>query len=139
MERISSRKTFFYKKIIPKILLIHISVVVSWVVFFDYKFSDLFFPIGVAIIFGFGWLFSFRQLKEVYLVSKHLEVDGEKIFFENIISIEKTHLYYYKVTYKLNGNLKSFMFMPIVPLITPESVKEIREFIKKNGQKNKLE
>lgn len=132
MERISSRKTFFYKKIIPKILLIHISLVISWVIFFDYKFSDLFLPIGVAIIFGFGWLISFRKLKEVYLVDKNLEVDGEKILFENIMSIEKVHFYYYKVTYKLNSNLRFFMFMPIVPLITPESVKEIREIIKNN-------
>jgi len=84
------------------------------------------------MIFGFGWLSSFRYLKEVSLGSKYLEVDDEKIFFENIISIEKTHLYYYKVTYKLNSNFKSFMFMPIVPLITPESVKEIRDLIKKS-------
>ncbi len=133
MERISSIKTFFYKKNIPKILIIHIVIVISWILFFDYKFSDLFFPTGVAIIFGFEWLFFFRKLKEVYLVDKNIEVDGEKIFFENIISIEKTHLYYYKVTYKLDSNLKSFMFMPTVPIITPESVKKIKELIKKNG------
>ena len=131
MERISSRKTFFYKKIIPKILVINILLTVIWVAFVDYKFSDLFLIIGVTIIFGFGWLSYFRQLKEVYLSSKYLEVDDEKIFFQNIRSIEKTHLYYYKVTYKINSNLKSFMFMPILPLITPESVKEIRELIKK--------
>ena len=134
MERISSRKTYFYKKIIPKILLINISLIVIWVAFVNYKFSDLFLIIGVTIIFGFGWLSSFRQLKEVYLDCKYLEVDGDKIFFENIISIEKTHLYYYKVTYKLNSNLKPFMFMPIVPLITPESVKKIRELIKKSNK-----
>jgi hypothetical protein len=132
LKRISSITTHFRKKIIPIILLINILIILFGVLFFNYNFKYLFLIIGPTLIFGYAWISSFRKLKVVYLGNKFLKVDDEKILFEKIISIERISSFCYKVLYKQDLTIKSFVFMTdTIPSLVPYYVKEIRESIKK--------
>jgi hypothetical protein len=132
LKRISSITTHFRKKIIPIILLINILIILFGVLFFNYNFKYLFLIIGPTLIFGYAWISSFRKLKVVYLGNNFLKVDDKKILFEKIISIERISSFCYKVLYKQDLTIKSFVFMTdTIPSLVPYYVKEIRESIKK--------
>lgn len=133
MKKISSITTYFRKKIIPIILLINLLIIICCFAFFNFTVKSLSLLIGATIIFTYAWVSSFRKLEIVYLGNKYLEVNGEKILFENITSIEKISIFRYKLTYQVDDVIKSFIFMvDAFPFSVPDYIKEIREFIKKN-------
>jgi hypothetical protein len=135
MKKISSKTTYFRKKIIPIILLINVLVLFFGFIFFDLAFKKLTLILFPTLIFLFVWLFKFRRLEVVYLGNKYLEINDEKILFEDIISINKISSFCYKLTYKIDNTIKSIIFMvdsfPTYPTSIPDFVKEIREFIEK--------
>jgi hypothetical protein len=131
MKRISSKQTFFLKKIIPVILCINVIIMVFWILFFTVDFRELTFLLFPTIIFGSAWLVSFRKMKIVYLGNKLLKVDEEIILYEKIISINKfffTNLI--KITYQKDKLIKQLVFRPnTITYITPDYFKEIKKFI----------
>jgi hypothetical protein len=139
MKKISSKTTYFRKKIIPIILLINILMLFFGFTIFDFTFKNLAFIFFPTVIFLFVWIFKFRKLEVVFLGNKYLEVNDEKILFENIISINKKSSFCYKLTYQIDDTIKSIIFMvdsfPTYPTSTPNFVKEIREFVEKNEKK----
>lgn len=136
MKKISSKSTYFRKKIIPIIILINMLVFFFCFTVLDFSFknlSPLFFP---TVIFLFAWIYNFRKLEEVYLSNKYLEIKNEKIPFKNIVSINKKSSFCYELTYQINtATEKSILFMvdslPIYPAPTPDYLKDIKEFIEK--------
>lgn len=137
MKKISSATTTFRKSILPIILIFSVLLVFVLLVFvlinwFDYTFKDLGFLIFPTIIFGFAWVIIFRKLQVVYLGERFLKVDEKKILFEDILAVDKKDYFRYKVTYQLNDEISSFVFMvDCLPFLTPSFVKEIRGSIKK--------
>jgi len=66
----------------------------------------------------------------VYLGDDFLKVDGEIIPLQNVITIEKTHFYYYEIVYWSNNKAKSFIFLAgAAPFIEPKYVKKIKSHI----------
>lgn len=137
MKKISSKTTYFRKKIIPIILLVNTLIMFFGFTIFDFTFKNLAFIFFPTLIFLFAWIFNFRKLAEVYLGNKYLEIRDEKILFENIISLDKKSSFRYELTYKTDNRIKSIIFMvdsfPTYPTSSPDFVKEIREFIDTNN------
>lgn len=132
MKKISSITTHFRKVILPIILIINVFVILCCIKYLHYQFKDLILLIFGTIIFAFAWLFSFRKLQVVYLGDTFLKVKEKKIFFEEIISIEKKNSFVYKVTYQINNKISSFIFMvDYLPFRVPYYVKEIKKNIEK--------
>lgn len=138
MKKISSKTTYFRKKIIPIILLINILILVFGFTIFDLtlkKLSLIFFP---TLIFSFAWIFNFRKLEEIYLGNKYLVINNEKLLFESIISINKKSSFRYELNYRIDKTLKSIVFMvdsfPNYPSSTPDFLNEIEVFLKKKNE-----
>lgn len=135
MKKISSKTTYFRKKIVPIILLINTLVLLLGFTLFDLTFKNLAFIFFPTLIFLFAWLFNFRKLEEVYLGNKYLEIKNEKVLFESIISISKISSFRYELTYRIDNTVKSIIFMvdsfPKYPTSTPDFLKDIQEFIEK--------
>ena len=106
-------------------------MIICCVAFFNFTVKGISLLIGATIIFIYAWVTSFRKLEIVYLGNQYLEVNGEKILFENITSVEKISIFRYKVTYQIQDIVKSFIFMvDVFPLGTPDYIKEMRECTK---------
>jgi len=139
MKKISSKTTYFRKKIVPIILLINALILLFGFIFFDLTFKNLAFIFFPTLIFLFAWVFNFRKLEEVYLGDKYLEIKNEKVLFENILSIDKISSFRYELTYQTTNTVKSVIFMvdtfPKYPTSTPYFLKEIKEFIEKDKSK----
>ena len=135
MKKISSKTTYFRKKIVPIILLINTLVLLLGFTLFDLTFKNLAFIFFPTLIFLFAWLFNFRKLEEVYLGNKYLEIKNEKVLFESIISISKISSFRYELTYRIDNTVKSIIFMvdsfPKYPTSTPDFLIDIQEFIEK--------
>ncbi len=131
MRKISSKTTYFRKKIIPVITLGGFVLVLICVIIFEVPFRDLtiiFFP---SIIFFFVWVFRFKRLSEVYIDNKFFIVNGKKINIENIISINNIGVFNYKVTYRDDNKEGVFYYMiDFLPYTDPMYIKDIKEKIK---------
>lgn len=129
MKKISSKTTYFRKKVLPIILLLMTVIMVIYSIFFNFNARLFLFISFIVIIFSYAWFSSYRKLKEVYLGDKYLEVELEKIFFKEIISIEKTGSFCYKVIYKSSSTEKVFIFMTdLPPFYVSKYIKEIRNY-----------
>ncbi|KRB56691.1 hypothetical protein [Flavobacterium sp. Root186] len=139
MKKISSKTTYFRKKIVPIILLINALILLFGFTIFDLTFKNLAFIFFPTLIFLFAWIFNFRKLEEVYLGNKYLLIKNEKVLFENILSIDKKSSFRYELTYQTANTVKSVIFMvdsfPKYPTSTPDFLKEIKEFIEKDKDK----
>lgn len=136
MKKISSKTTYFRKKIVPIILLINILIMVFGFSFFKLTFEKLAFIFFPTLIFIFAWVFNYRKLEEIYLGEKYLVINNEKILFESIISINKKSSFRYELNYRIDNTLKSIVFMidsfPNYPTTsTPDFLNEIKGFIEK--------
>ncbi|WP_281234907.1 hypothetical protein [Flavobacterium gelatinilyticum] len=131
MKKISSKTTYFRKKIVPIILLINALILLFGFIIFDLTFKNLAFIFFPTLIFLFAWVFNFRKLEEVYLGDKYLEIKNEKVLFENILSIDKISSFRYELTYQKTNTVKSVIFMvdsfPKYPTSTPDFLKEIKD------------
>lgn len=135
MKKISSKTTYFRKKVVPVILLINILILVFGFTIFNLTFKNLSFIFFPTLIFIFAWIFNFRKLEEIYLADNYLKIKNEKILFESIISINKKSSFRYELTYGINNDVKSIIFMvdtfPKYPTSTPDFIKEIEKLIDK--------
>lgn len=126
MRKVSSITTSFRKKILPVIILINLIGCIISSMFFSVEFENLLIIFFPSIIFAGAWIFSFRKLQTVYLSDSYLFVRNKKIYFRNIVSIEKISFFKYRVTYKINDKINSFVFMvDSLPFITPDFIKII--------------
>ena len=77
MKKISSKTTYFRKKIIPIILLINTLIMFFGFTIFGFTFKNLAFIFFPTLIFLFAWIFNFRKLEVVYLGHKYLVIKDE--------------------------------------------------------------
>lgn len=135
MRKVSSKTTYFRKKILPIIALISLIVIIVCKIAFDIEtmgFTLIFFS---SILFLFVWIFRFRRLSEVYLDEPFFIVDNKKININKIVSIKNISVLNYKITYKDGDNENSFFFMiDFLPYTDPNYIEDIK---KKINQKNK--
>jgi len=131
MQRISSRLTILYVRIIPWILLGLLLISVILYIIFEFDFFIAFNVFILLILIN--WWFHIRKLKMVYLGDKKLKVENEIIPFNKIISVNKfIFSSTYRIKYSNNNELKSFTFLPKfhLPFFTQSYIKEIRKDIK---------
>jgi hypothetical protein len=136
MKRISSRITFFHRKILPIILGIGFLILVI-----GYLTSSIKLELSIAmffalLIFLYGWLSKFRKLKDVFLGKDFIIVNGNKINFEKIISIKRVNLgAHFNVEYFENNDIKTFIYLPnfiiSVLFLPPSYIKRIAEYNKR--------
>lgn len=129
MKKISSKTTYFRKKVVPIILLINALVLLFGFTIFNLTFKNLAFIFFPTLIFLFAWIFNFRKLEEVYLGDEYLKIKSKKVSFENIISINKISSFRYELTYRIDNTVKSIIYMvdsfPKYPTSTPEDLKRL--------------
>lgn len=142
MKLISNKTTNFHKKIMPIIFLIGLLTSVFCPMVLNIESEGLQAVPFFILFVSFIWLISYRRLKEVYLGDRYLIVDGKKISFNEIVSVNKNvFVKYYRIRYrhldvsKQLDVVRSFIFLPgavpasVLPFAIPYYIKEIKKAI----------
>ena len=137
MKRISSRITFFNRKILPIILGIGFLTLIIGFLTLSIKIELSIALFFVLLIFLYGWLSKFRNFKDVFLGNDYIIVNGNKINFEKIISIKRVNLSaHFNVEYFENNDIKTFIYLPnfiiVILYLQPGYIKRIAEYNKQN-------
>jgi len=134
MIRVSSITTPLRRKILPviNVVALFVCVVCKYIFNLDYRILDM---LILASSFSlFIYLILSRNLKIIYYENNFLLVDRAKLFLKDIISIKRRHFATYRIFFKTEYKMKSFIFIvDTIPFYTPDIIKEIKAKIKANN------
>ena len=113
-------------------VLMNCTLAIIAVTYYDFNFTDLSVGITVNSILGIAWIISFRKLRTVHVDNDFFMVDNQKVFFKDVISIERNiFAKIYKIKFTNEKEVKSFVFRPnFIIVAEPSYFDEIRTMTK---------
>ena len=134
MKKISSGLTSIYRDKYQ--YLIFLIFIFLFFLYFYFKLNNVLIFIGIAILcfMILVWFLNLRKLKDVFIEKDKIIVDNVEIFFHEIISLNQSMFTYdYKIVYKKNNKIESFIFLPkfTIPFFIFFFIKEIKKGMNK--------
>ncbi|QEE50028.1 hypothetical protein FUA48_10680 [Flavobacterium alkalisoli] len=137
MKKISSDAPILLAKRIPYLILVFIVIAILFKIFDEFKTRDLLSYLLLGGMLFIAWL-NLRTLKVVYADKNRFVVNGQEIFFKDVLSIRKSILSrkIYVVEYNEGNEVKKFRFsVNSFMSFTPGFIKDIKIQIKEQQDK----
>jgi len=126
MIRVSSLSTNFRRKILPIASLFTLIIGIGYRFFFNPDFGLLDMLIFISFFSIIIYIILYRTIRNVYFEEDFLLADKNKVYFKQIISLEKINFTRYKIYYKVDDTVKSFIFLiDSIPFIRSEILNKI--------------